>query len=276
MSIITPDTEKNTASLEAHNLGFTVNKRWLVRCVNWAFRPGAFTVLLGPNGAGKTTLLKMLSGDLAPSEGKVELGGEAIADMSQQHLARQRAVLPQQSALAFPLMVEEVVAMGRGPFGDHPAQQETILHEVMEQAGVSALAGRNVLTLSGGERQRVHLARVLAQVWSPPSEQRPCVLLLDEPTNALDLRYRGDILRVAKCITQHGHTVIAVLHDLNEALGVADDALLLHNGNIAAAGPADTVIRPAQLEPVFQVPIQEIVHPETAKRYLASPVVASS
>jgi iron complex transport system ATP-binding protein len=106
-------------------------------------------------------------------------------------VARRRAVLPQQTTVAFPFTVTEVVAMGRAPWAGtaFADDDESAVAEALADASVRELAGRRFATLSGGERARVALARVLAQ--------RTGTLLLDEPTVALDLRHQDLVLTVA-------------------------------------------------------------------------------
>jgi len=247
--------------LAAQETGYDVGGKWLVRDVTASFKAGRFTALIGPNGAGKTTLLRLLCGDLTPTAGASFLDGTKIATLARAELALRRAVLPQQSSLAFPLSVEEVVAMGRGPFGETMSEKETAVRHAMEQTDITPLAGRNYMTLSGGERQRVHLARVWTQIEGMDASA-PRILFLDEPTNNLDLLHRSRMLRSAKALCRAGVAVIAVLHDFNEVLDVADDVLLMHQGQMQIMKSTPEAMRPDVLEPVFQVPLLESRTPD--------------
>ena len=206
--------------------------RPLLATVHARLAPGRFTAILGPNGAGKSTLLSMLSGQRAPRSGAVSLGGRALSAMGALELARLRAVLPQETAVAFDFTVQEVVEMGRFPHRQSPSRNEArIARDAMEATGVAHLAQRGVNTLSGGERARAHLARALAQIWEPRPDGATRWLLLDEPTAALDLAHQHHIMAlVRRWAVEQGIGAVAVLHDLNLALRYAHDSLLLAPG----------------------------------------------
>lgn len=225
--------------LVCDQLGVGVPGRPLLATVHTQFVPGRVTAILGPNGAGKSTLLAMLSGQRAPCSGHVWMGGQPVSGKGTQALARQRAVLPQDTAVAFDFTVQEVVEMGRFPHRQQPSRNEArIVTAAMEATGVAHLAGRSINTLSGGERARSHLARALAQIWEPqPNGPAGATrwLLLDEPTAALDLAHQHHTLAlVRRWAVEQGVGVVAVLHDLNLALRYAHDSLLLAPG---LAGP---------------------------------------
>ncbi len=253
------------AELIAEAVGFTVGQARLLAAIDLAVVPSEFTALIGPNGAGKTTLLRILAGDLSPTAGRVTFQGQKLAAFSKLELAQKRAVLPQQSSLAFPLSVEEVIAMGRGPFRETHRVVDQAVMKAMRETDIMPLAGRDYLTLSGGERQRVHLARVWAQVRGM-SPEGPRLLFLDEPTNHLDLAHRRQILQSAKSLTDDGVTVIAVLHDFNEVLDYADHVAVLDRGRRVAWGEAEEVMQPSVLDEVFSVHLQEAYLPSGTRR----------
>lgn len=258
-------TTTQDGPLVADGIGFTIGGARLLEQIGLSFPAGDFTALIGPNGAGKTTLLRILAGDLTPTAGEVSFLGKELATYNRLELARSRAVLPQSSALSFPLSVEEVIAMGRGPFGETQSEVGQAVRQAMRETDILSLAGRDYLTLSGGERQRVHLARVWTQVRGMPSE-RPRILFLDEPTNHLDLAHRRQILQSAKALTEDGVTVIAVLHDFNEVLDYAEHVAVLNHGCRVAWGQAEQVMQPKILDPVFSVNLQEAYLPSGKRR----------
>ena len=142
--------------------------------VDLTLAPGEVGVILGPNGAGKSTLLAVLAGLRAPDEGSVFLNGLPVSPAQVGALARHRAVLPQETAVAFDFRVQEVVELGRYPHIHAPSQHEReIVQAAMRTTGVSAMALRTVGSLSGGERARVQLARVMAQIWEPRADGAP-------------------------------------------------------------------------------------------------------
>ncbi|MFN3440333.1 MAG: heme ABC transporter ATP-binding protein [Acidovorax sp.] len=243
--------------LVCDQVGVGVPGRPLLATVHAQFAPGRVTAILGPNGAGKSTLLSMLSGQRAPRSGSVRLAGKALSAFKALDLARHRAVLPQETAVAFDFTVQEVVEMGRFPHRQHPSRHEArIVHEAMAATGVTQLAARSVNTLSGGERARTHLARALAQIWEPLPEGAARWLLLDEPTAALDLAHQHQAMAlVRRWAVEQGVGVIAVLHDLNLALRYAHDSLLLAPGlsRVQTVGATADLLTPDTIAQVWGV-----------------------
>lgn len=224
--------------------------------VSASFAPGTVSAILGPNGAGKSTLLKILSGAVAPDAGAVSLNGRPLGDFSAQALARQRAFLAQESSLGFDFSVEEVVVLGRIPhLGGWESERDwKICAWALDAVELGDFRCRRFMTLSGGEKQRVHLARVLAQLEGYAPATGPRWLLLDEPTAALDLRHQHAVLVKVKSFARaYGFGVLVVLHDLNLAVRYADRVLLLHQGRVAAAGPARATLGVETIEAVYGV-----------------------
>ena len=230
-----------------------------------SLRAGDFVGVIGPNGSGKSTLVRALSRALQPAGGVVLLDGRDLyRDLGARDLARTVGVVPQETAISLDFTVREVVRMGRAPhlprrpFAAETAQDESIVTQSLEQAGVGTLAERAVTTLSGGERQRVLVARALAQ--------QPAVLLLDEPTAHLDLRHQSEILTLARDLARdQGKAVLAVLHDLNLAAAYCDRLILLHGGRIAAEGPPDQVLTAGSLQTVYGARAWVRRHPATGR-----------
>ncbi|MCX2942131.1 heme ABC transporter ATP-binding protein [Rahnella aquatilis] len=249
-----------TSSMVAENLTYCVNDRRLIDDVSLSLQSGEMVALIGPNGAGKSTLMRMLTGYLLPQTGKISLQGRPLNDWPAQELARTRAVMRQNSTLAFGFSVREVLTLGRSPHGQHNIQRA--LTEVMTQTGCLNLAERDYRHLSGGEQQRVQLARVLIQLWQP--EPFPHWLFLDEPTSALDLYHQQHALRLLRQLTrQTPLAVCCVLHDLNLAALYADRIILLHSGKLVASGTPAEVLSEATLSRWYQADLNVCLHPET-------------
>lgn len=248
--------------LAAHDIHFFRGHRKILEAVSGELRPGRVTALAGPNGAGKSTLLKLFSGELTPESGRVEINGKILANWSGREIAQRRAVLPQESHLAFAFPVREVVMMGRFPHlqGSETTRDGEICAAALAKVEGSHLAGRLYPTLSSGEKQRVQLARVLAQIWEPPAAGAR-YLLLDEPTSSLDLAHQHDALRAAQEWAHAGAVVLTVLHDLNLAMAYADDVWVLENGRLAAAGAIQEVLTGPLIERVFNVSVELLPRP---------------
>lgn len=232
--------------------------REVVSDVSFTLSAGEVTVLLGANGAGKSSVVRLLSGEWMPSEGAIVWGGRPLSDFSRERLARERAVVSQHGAAAFPLRVFDLVQLGRLPHAKRfGADDRRVVWEALEEVGVAAFASSSVETLSGGERQRVHLARALVQLHEA-RRARSGVLLLDEPTSHLDLAHQQNVLRIARRLAAGGMAVLAVLHDLNLAAAVADRVLLMKRGRLLAAGTANAVLSPSLLREALEVEIEAV------------------
>lgn len=238
------------AKLQAKNIILKTPKgKTLLDQVDLSVEAGHVHALLGPNGAGKSTLLKVLSGDLQAQQGDVYIDEENISNRNKRQLALQRAVLPQLSGMAFPLSVEEVVAMGRYPHRHIDAEKNTLaIEQAMDLAEVKHLEQRSYPSLSGGEQQRTQLARVLAQ--------QADILLLDEPLSALDISHQLQIMELLKTLAQGGKAIVVVLHDINLAMRYSTSVTLLKSGQVYAQGSTKEVMTQKNLKAVFSVASQ--------------------
>lgn len=244
--------------LEAHGLTCAYDQRTIVHDVSLVVQPGEVLALLGPNGAGKTTLLKALARLLRPRLGNVFLATQDIWRQRPRTVARHLALAPQSEGVAWPVTVEQAVALGRAPHRGwllpYAAHDRQVLERVLTQTGLQDLRQRLVTALSGGEQRRVILARALAQ--------EPQVLLLDEPTTHLDLRYQTEVLTLMKRLaSQDGLAIVVTLHDLNHAALCATRVALLAQGTLVAVGTPEEVLTPACLAQVYGVTVVVTKHP---------------
>lgn len=254
-------------SLVAESLRYHAGGRTLLDDVGLTLEPGQVHAVLGPNGAGKSTLLKLLAGDLRSDQGVVRLAQRPLQAWPRLDLARQRAVLPQASDLAFDFTACQVVALGRTPcIRQTPAREAQIIDDALTATDAAHLRDRSYLTLSGGERARVQLARVLAQVWEPAGER---YLLLDEPTASLDLAHQHACLQVARRFAAGGAGVLVVLHDPNLALAYADQVSLLCCGQLLAQGAPSETLNRVNLERVYGVRIEILQTADASQTLIA-------
>ena len=237
------------ASLAFEGVSVRFGASEILRSVSLCVSPGEVIALVGPNGAGKTTLLRVASHVLSPTDGRVLLAGRDVSQLSRRDLARELAVVPQETSVAFPFSAGELVLMGRAPhlglLGFETAGDIELARQAMARVGIESLAERSVLELSGGERQLVLVARALAQ--------DPQVLLLDEPTAHLDLRHRLEVLARVREFAASGRSALVVSHDLGLAARHCDRVALLFGGRLVAAGPPDQVLTSGSLRRAFGV-----------------------
>jgi len=198
-----------------------------VRDVTLRVGEGEFLVLLGPSGCGKTTTLRMIAGFIAPTTGRVHLGGREITALPPW---RRNAGIVFQSYALFPhLTVAENVAFGlemRKLAKDEIASR---VSEALRLVRLGSLGERLPRQLSGGQQQRVALARALAI--------RPDVLLLDEPLSNLDAKLRETVrIEIRELQRQLGITTVMVTHDQEEALIMADRLVVMSDGEVKQVG----------------------------------------
>jgi iron complex transport system ATP-binding protein len=229
----------------------------------------ALVGILGPNGSGKTTLLRLLSGTRRPTSGRVRLGGRSLDQWSRREAARQIAVVPQETELAFEYRAIEIVLMGRHPhlgvFTVEGPDDVRIAQEALASTGTSHLAERMFHELSGGEKQRIVIAAALAQLASRSSApSAPSVALLDEPTASLDLGYQLEIAALLLRLNrEHGVTMAISTHDLNLAASICRELILMRDGRVLAAGPTAEVLTPENVRRAYDVEADVQVNSET-------------
>ncbi|MET1154283.1 ATP-binding cassette domain-containing protein [Arthrobacter sp.] len=253
MSLTTTAPQLRT---EALTIGY--EQRSVVENLNVQIPEGLFTVIVGPNACGKSTLLRALARLIKPRGGHVLLDGKNVTTLPAKELARRLGLLPQSSIAPDGITVAELVARGRYPHQKLLRQwstaDEAAVMEAMDATGVTSLSGRSVDELSGGQRQRVWVAMVLAQ-------QTP-LLLLDEPTTFLDIAHQIELLELCRDLNKDkGHTLVAVLHDLNHACRYADHIIAMKGGAVVAEGAPADVITEELVEEVFGMPCQIIEDP---------------
>jgi iron complex transport system ATP-binding protein len=230
-------------SFSARNLGFAYG----LDDVTFELPRTGFVAVAGPNGAGKSTLVGIMAALRRPYRGSCTYGGVEIRQWRRRELARRIAFLPQSLRLEFPFTAQQVVLMGRTPYGSawtESSADHAAVERAMQTTDTLAFAARDFRTLSGGEGQRVILAAALAQ--------EPEALLLDEPTSFLDLRHQLAIYRLLADLARK-ILVVAVTHDLNLALRFADRVLVLDGGRIAGDGTPPDVLTPELIQRVFGV-----------------------
>lgn len=207
--------------------------------VSFALAQGKIMAILGPSGCGKSTLLNIIAGLILPEAGDVSWNGKSLLKVPPHQ--RGFGLMFQDYALFPHLNVLENVAFGLRMLKLPKRDLKRRVSETLTLVGLSTIEERSVHTLSGGEQQRVALARSLAP--------RPHLLMLDEPLGSLDRNLRQRLTGELRNILHRLHqTAIYVTHDLEEALALADQIVLMNAGQIEQIG----------------TPQELYYHPETA------------
>lgn len=239
---------RDEAGLSVRGLTVARGGRQVVSTVDLDAARGRITALIGPNGAGKSTVLSAIAG-LVPYQGRIRLGGVDLDGLAPRARARAVAYVPQRSRLEARLAVRDVVALGRfchvGGIGRLGPLDHACVRDAMARCGVEHLAQAAYTELSGGEQRRVLIARALST--------RAPVLLLDEPTASLDLAHVLALDAYLGVLAEARRTVLVVLHDLAEALRVADQAVLLAEGAVVLHGRSSEVIADEPVRAVYGV-----------------------
>lgn len=241
--------------LKIENLSFRYGRRFppVLRDVSLTLGEGEIGVLLGKNGAGKTTLFKCILGICAPTGGTAAFDGRDLLRMSRRERAGIAAYVPQDIQFG-DLSVFDSVLMGRtSRFGLRAGREDYAAAErVLTDMRLESYAFKPVSLLSGGERQKVAIARALAQ--------EPKLLVFDEPTGNLDIANEQLIVREAKKLArERGISVLSSLHDLNQALGLADRFFLMKDGAVRYSGGVE-VFTEAVIRDVFDSEVRIIEH----------------
>ena len=234
--------------IELKNISFAYKEISVLRGVDLCLAPGQSCALLGKNGSGKTTLARIMARRLYPSEGELLLDGESYSSLSGKEFARRVAYFPQVRPVP-EMNVYDYVAYGRYPYsglsfhlGD---EDKAAVERALEFTNTKKFAERRVSELSGGERQEVYLAMLIAQ-GSP-------YVILDEPTTYMDVSNAFSFYSMLDTLKSEGKCIIAVMHDVADALRFFDRVALLDGGKIAYDGEPQGFAESKICESVFGV-----------------------
>jgi len=197
------------------------------------------TVVMGPNGTGKSSLLLAIAGML-PVSGEIILWSKPLSAYSRAGIAREIAWQGDLPPTEFGLTVAQRLRLA----GE---SDDADIHAPARLMEMDGLLDRALGELSSGERQRVELAALMLRdtpVW-----------LLDEPTAHLDLRHQITCLKMLRRQAEHGRAIVVVLHDIQQAVSIADDVVLLDGGGNIETGTAAAMLTRERLQAVFGVPL---------------------
>lgn len=247
--------------IKAHQINYQNQKVSILKGVDINVGYGEFLAIVGPNGAGKSSLLNVLANEIKTDKKQdIFFKEKILSTWSLEELARHKAKFSQHNAQDIPLVVKDVVMMGRYPYFNSQPHSEDVksAEKSMAETDVTHLQNRDCNSLSGGEKQRVHLARVLAQLDNDVAHR---LLFLDEPLNNLDIKHQYKTLELIKKFTQQNNSAIVVLHDLNLAARFADKVLLMGNGEVLSYGSPSEVFTQDMISSAYNFPCTICKHP---------------
>jgi iron complex transport system ATP-binding protein len=224
----------------------------VIHNISFEVANGESLAIVGPNGCGKSTLLKAICG-LLEYRGKIEIDGTSVAAMRPRTRAAKVAMLGQISPVYFAYSVYDTVMMGRylhmeGLFGAPSRLDRAVVENCLTTVHLWDVRDKSISSLSGGQLQRVFLARTLAQ--------DPQIVLLDEPTNHLDLKFQLELIDYLKSWSHsQNRSIIGVLHDINLAMRLSDNVMLMKQGKIATMGNIREAFSAAALEDVYEMDV---------------------
>ena len=206
---------------------------------------GSVTALVGVNGAGKSTLFKAIMGFVPMAQGDITIMGDSVKKALKNNTV---SYVPQSEEIdwSFPILVEEVVMMGRyGHMGwlRKPKQSDyAAVDQALERVNMTEYRKRQIGELSGGQKKRVFLARALAQ--------EAKVILLDEPFTGVDVQTEHQIIALLKSLREEGHVMLVSTHNLGSVPEFCDRTIMV-NKTVIASGPIETTYTQQNLQRVF-------------------------
>ncbi|WAJ24157.1 MULTISPECIES: ABC transporter ATP-binding protein [Clostridia] len=214
------------------------------------------TSLIGPNGAGKSTALLMIGRLLNLDEGQIKVANLNVSQSKSEDLAKILTILRQENHFVTRLTVRQLAGFGRFPYskGRLTKEDEMIISKYIDFLDLGDLENRYLDELSGGQRQRAYVAMVLCQETE--------YVLLDEPLNNLDVARSVQMMKhLRHAANEFGRTILTVIHDINFAAQYSDRICAMKNGQIAAFGAVEDIMKPELLTDIFETDINIIEGP---------------
>jgi branched-chain amino acid transport system ATP-binding protein len=221
--------------------------------VNLSVEPGERRLIIGPNGAGKTTLFNLITGELSPDSGSIELFGNNITKVASRKRAHLGVARTYQIITLFAretiLHNVSLALLGLSPlrwsfFGnlDHHRHIVESAREALAHVGLEGIAARPLAQTSYGDRRRVEIAMALAQ--------KPKLLLLDEPFAGLSIDERRDVQQLLRRI-QRDVSIVMIEHNMDVAFDFAEKVTLLHFGEVIVEGSRSDVVNDPRTKEVY-------------------------
>ncbi len=251
--------KQDTNLISVRNLAFSYDeKHKIFSDLNLDIKAGKITTFLGANGCGKSTLFNLITKNLTPTSGSIQLKDEDVAQIPLKEFARRVATVHQKNVAPSDITVKKLVSYGRIPHkhsllcqAGETEEDARCIDWALEVTDTMKYQDRPISELSGGQMQRVWIAMALAQGTD--------ILFLDEPTTFLDVRYQIQVLKLVRRLNEEfGKTIIMVLHDINQALYYSDEVIALSKGEVICSGNPNQVADKSLLKEVYGVDLEII------------------
>lgn len=233
--------------LTVENLVLEIKGKKLINNLSFTCKANGITALMGPNGAGKSLTLRLLHNLIKKTSGTIRWND--VRDEKQiqtaQAMVFQKPVLLRRSVienLRYNLNVKNI---------KNKVEQDKLIEEALNKAGLQGQAHNPARLLSGGEQQKLAMARALMD--------NPSILFLDEPTASLDPNATLVIEDLIKEAESKGTKIILVTHDIGQANRLAEEIIFLNQGQVSEQGQAQNMIENPKSKPAQQYFSGEIV-----------------
>lgn len=247
------------------NVNAYYDKDRIVKNVDLEIKKGEIYSVIGINGCGKTSLLRCITKNIL-FDGDIFIDEKNIIDIGRKELARKVGMFSQISKTSFDYNVYETTMMGRfsynknNIFFNRESTKEDI--ESVEKSlcivGMNDMRDKKLSSLSGGQLQRVFLAKLIAQ--------NPDIILLDEPTNHLDFKYQLEIVEFFKKWSRdENKTILGVFHDVNLAMYLSDNAIVMDCGEIKVKDSITNIIKSGVLNEIYDIDINSFMQNSLSK-----------
>lgn len=228
--------------LKIENLYLNIASKEILKDISLNFEKNFFLILLGENGSGKSMLLKTITGYYKNYKGSIFIEGRNLKSIKDRERACLVTYVSGDFYSSFSYKVYSIVEMGRYVIQNKALTENdfNIIKESMQKLDVWHLKDKNISNVSTGERMRIYLARALA------TEAR--ILLLDEPLASLDIKHKCLLYSLINNINnfedneEKRKSIIMSMHDINDAVQLKTDMIMLKKGRIWASGKSNEII----------------------------------
>jgi osmoprotectant transport system ATP-binding protein len=205
--------------------------------LNLEFESGRFIVFIGPSGCGKTTTMKMINRLIEPTEGTIYINGKNIKNTDPVKLRREIGYVIQQIGLFPHMTIQQNISLVPRLLKWPEEKQRERAKELLQLVDMpEEFLDRYPHELSGGQQQRIGVLRALAA-------DQP-LILMDEPFGALDPITRDSLQDELKKLQKElGKTIVFVTHDMDEAIKLADQIVIMRDGKLVQTGTPDEILR---------------------------------